>query len=256
MHWIFRGSKDTIAALFFSIFSGPNCTIWVIKNHCHYHIVERFISWTPTFRGISKYPIIQYVWFYFLEHNKNVEFDRSSNFSENGHIFNILNITNPAFNKQIGVGIGLQDLHYDYINIDSNGMRTQTKTDGFLKRTFIFIFTLHNFCVKNSHDFLAQNILKSQIHILPDEREWGAFSSTHQRFKIFTVRFDPLNSCFGGMSRKSKWSLGSYLTVKKINKNNKFVNFLEFLEKDNEIAFLDFDFTEWVELAFPIYIST
>ena len=34
---------------------------------------------------------------------------------------------------------------------------------------------------------------------------------------------------------------------------NRVANFLEFFERNDEIAFLAFDFTEWAELALSIY---
>ena len=71
----------------------------------------------------------------------------------------------------------------------------------------------------------------------------------------FSVRFRGLNSCFGGMFRKQKCSLGSYLIVgNEESEKNQFANFLGFVEDFGEVAFLEFDFTEWAELALSIQL--
>ena len=74
--------------------------------------------------------------------------------------------------------------------------------------------------------------------------------SSNERFKNFSVHFRGLNSCFGGMFRKQKCSPDSYLIVgKEKSEKSQFAKILELFEIFDEVAFLDFDFSEWAELA-------
>ena len=108
--------------------------------------------------------------------------------------------------------------------------------------------------VEFSHDFRRKIFRKIQYTFCLMSVNEGAFSSTHQRFEILTVRFDPLKSCFGAYSRSKIFSSFISNSEKRMEKEkqteNKFVNFFLKISTKNHSMTV---FNERTEFALSSY---